>query len=195
MTEKPETLATRLRQFASVCTPGPWKMVKREHGRARRYTDVVCEADEQATICEMPDNDLGVDEFTARYIAASDPQTMLSLLDEIERLAATVARQAAEIMEDIDRINDLVATVARLTVDVEKERAGKCHWISLAGAQSNRADNAEARATAAETRIREAWEAGFKLAVSYGDNWIHFDGEQKERQWETWRAAHSEEDQ
>lgn len=30
---------------------------------------------------------------------------------------------------------------------------------------------------------RAAWEAGFKLAVSYGDNWIHFDGEQKERQW------------
>jgi hypothetical protein len=32
-------------------------------------------------------------------------------------------------------------------------------------------------------RLREAWEAGFRLAVEYGDNWIHFDGEQKERQW------------
>jgi hypothetical protein len=31
--------------------------------------------------------------------------------------------------------------------------------------------------------IRLAWEAGFKLAVGYGDNWPHFDGEQKERQW------------
>lgn len=30
---------------------------------------------------------------------------------------------------------------------------------------------------------RAAWEAGFALARSYGDNAVHFDGEQKERQW------------
>lgn len=35
---------------------------------------------------------------------------------------------------------------------------------------------------------RHAWEAGFNLAVSYGDNWIHFDGEQKERQWKAYCA-------
>jgi hypothetical protein len=31
--------------------------------------------------------------------------------------------------------------------------------------------------------VRFAWEAGFKLCQSYGDNWIHFGGQQKERQW------------
>lgn len=40
-----------------------------------------------------------------------------------------------------------------------------------------------------ETALRAAWEAGFKLAVSYGDNWIHFDGDQKERKWKAYLAA------
>ena len=31
--------------------------------------------------------------------------------------------------------------------------------------------------------IREAWEAGFKLCRSYGDNHWHWDGEQKEQRW------------
>lgn len=31
---------------------------------------------------------------------------------------------------------------------------------------------------------RQAWEAGFTLAVGYGDNHVHFQGEQKERQWQ-----------
>jgi hypothetical protein len=36
---------------------------------------------------------------------------------------------------------------------------------------------------------RAAWEAGFKLAVGYGDNWFHFHGEQKERQWNEYLAS------
>ncbi len=39
---------------------------------------------------------------------------------------------------------------------------------------------------------RVAWEAGFILAVSYNDNWIHFAGEQKERQWNAFVAKHRE---
>ena len=31
--------------------------------------------------------------------------------------------------------------------------------------------------------LRHAWEAGFRLCRSYGDNHHHFDGEQKERKW------------
>lgn len=31
--------------------------------------------------------------------------------------------------------------------------------------------------------IREAWEAGFKLCRSYGDNHWHWDGEQREQRW------------
>lgn len=37
-------------------------------------------------------------------------------------------------------------------------------------------------ATAAN--IRRAWEAGFELCRSYGDNWKHFEGEQKEHHWQ-----------
>ena len=33
---------------------------------------------------------------------------------------------------------------------------------------------------------RAAWEAGFNLAVSYGNNFIHFAGEQRERQWQAY---------
>jgi hypothetical protein len=34
-----------------------------------------------------------------------------------------------------------------------------------------------------EDRLRHAWETGFRLAVAYGDNHAHWDGEQRERQW------------
>jgi hypothetical protein len=40
---------------------------------------------------------------------------------------------------------------------------------------------------------REAWEAGFRLCRSYGDNHAHFDGEQKERQWDAFLAAQERE--
>lgn len=33
-------------------------------------------------------------------------------------------------------------------------------------------------------QLRIAWEAGFKIAVRYNDNYVHFDGEQKEREWQ-----------
>lgn len=35
-----------------------------------------------------------------------------------------------------------------------------------------------------ESRLRQAWEAGFALCASYGDNKHHFCGEQKENQWQ-----------
>jgi hypothetical protein len=37
--------------------------------------------------------------------------------------------------------------------------------------------------------LKAAWESGFKLAVGYGDNHAHFDGEQKERQWRAYLAS------
>lgn len=35
-----------------------------------------------------------------------------------------------------------------------------------------------------EKKLRQAWEAGFALCASYGDNKHHFHGEQKEKQWQ-----------
>lgn len=44
-----------------------------------------------------------------------------------------------------------------------------------------------------EQRERNAWEAGFRLCRAYGDNHPHFDGEQKERQWQAyWRTVSGE---
>lgn len=34
-----------------------------------------------------------------------------------------------------------------------------------------------------QTQLRAAWEEGFRLCRSYGDNHAHFQGDQKERQW------------
>lgn len=39
-----------------------------------------------------------------------------------------------------------------------------------------------------ETLQRHAWEAGFRLCRSYGDNWIHWTGAQKERCWAKYLA-------
>lgn len=44
------------------------------------------------------------------------------------------------------------------------------------------------RVAPVEAELREAWEAGFRLCRSYGDNCAHFDGEQKERQWQAYLA-------
>lgn len=38
--------------------------------------------------------------------------------------------------------------------------------------------------------IRVAWEQGFKLCRGYGDNHVHFQGEQRERQWLAFMAEH-----
>jgi hypothetical protein len=42
---------------------------------------------------------------------------------------------------------------------------------------------------APEDEARVAWEAGFRLCRSYGDNHAHFDGEQKERRWLEYRLS------
>lgn len=42
---------------------------------------------------------------------------------------------------------------------------------------------AQLRAVDQVALLRKAWEAGFALCRSYGDNWINFRGEQKERNW------------
>lgn len=41
-----------------------------------------------------------------------------------------------------------------------------------------------ASAPISEELLRKAWEMGFWLAIDYGDNYGHFQGEQKERMWE-----------
>lgn len=41
-----------------------------------------------------------------------------------------------------------------------------------------------------EERLRHAWECGFRLAVAYGDNHHHWDGEQRERRWRDFVAAY-----
>jgi hypothetical protein len=41
-----------------------------------------------------------------------------------------------------------------------------------------------------EAKARAAWEAGFSLAINYGDNYVHCQGEQRERQWKAhWDSA------
>lgn len=44
-------------------------------------------------------------------------------------------------------------------------------------------------AEAAAQQERVAWEAGFNLALSYGDNWVHFDGERRETQWRRYKET------
>ena len=51
------------------------------------------------------------------------------------------------------------------------------------------AESAEGRARRAEENLRHAWEHGIKIARSYGDNIVHLEGDQKERQWNLYLAA------
>ncbi len=42
----------------------------------------------------------------------------------------------------------------------------------------------EAERDAMKEKMRYAWQSGFELARHYGDNFVHFRGEQKERHWQ-----------
>lgn len=40
-----------------------------------------------------------------------------------------------------------------------------------------------------DKNLRTAWEEGFRLCSSYGDNKHHFCGEQKEKQWQKFKES------
>lgn len=52
-----------------------------------------------------------------------------------------------------------------------------------------RSEVAESLKEGWEKRTREAWEAGFRLCRAYGDNHIHFQGEQKESAWKRFNES------
>ena len=72
----------RLRALAEAATPGPWEDVSNRYGYDVSETWAVEPvAPSVHNICHVT-----VGQRDAAYIAAADPQTVLALLDEIERL-------------------------------------------------------------------------------------------------------------
>lgn len=95
---------------------------------------------------------------------------------------ADFARQLErELIKELQASTAQLAAVTRERDEAKAEEARLGHYANTLNDQL-----ATARADA-----RRAWEAGFRLAVVYGDNHIHFDGEQKEKQWARYLAAHA----
>lgn len=55
--------------------------------------------------------------------------------------------------------------------------------IAIAAARDAEIERLTKERDEARGMLRKAWEAGFALCRRYGDNHVHFEGEQKERQW------------
>ena len=62
-------------------------------------------------------------------------------------------------------------------------REAELHGAALASQLSEKVDELDRLRNDQIARCKEAWEAGFRLCRAYGDNHIHFEGEQKARHW------------
>ena len=94
--DKPMTLPDlkKLREVAEKATPGPWIEAGPSFGAPiPRYTDEIVTVDEDedgdvVSICEMPfAHHDEQNEANAAFIATSNPQTILALLDAYEAIA------------------------------------------------------------------------------------------------------------
>lgn len=79
---------TRLRELAEKATPGPWQTGSAIYGHDFHETIYVTPEVGHRTICDITDRHSG----NAEFIAAVDPQTVIALLDERDRLRNALAR-------------------------------------------------------------------------------------------------------
>jgi hypothetical protein len=96
-----------LRRFAEQATPGPW-----EAAGLNEADDTVITADDDPVCHAHPDD--------TRFIAACDPQTVLAILDERDRLRAALV----EILDEFDasdEAHDPVPRIARRALDAGGE--------------------------------------------------------------------------
>lgn len=113
-----------LRRLAEGATPGPWEM----SGGGEYIAPI--------GILAFPD-DGGVTSADARYIAAANPQTVLALLDEVERFREALRIQTEETRAvavrspshlTVLQLEAVTAERDRLRAQVEKVRALADEW-------------------------------------------------------------------
>lgn len=97
----------------------------------------------------------------------SDGKTADEVVSNFMKLCAATDRVA----ELESQIKDMAAATTEATAQVAE--------LQIRHEQQVAAMNAHYQA-----EMRAAWEAGFQLCRTYGDNSVHFQGDQKERQWE-----------
>ncbi|HEX3058086.1 MAG TPA: hypothetical protein VHP62_01920 [Usitatibacter sp.] len=102
----------------------------------------------------------------------------MELLTEIERLKGELEREQI-------RLAACTAAALGNTESACAQRLAPDHpyYSASYGDVCRAVDREMAYREELEMRVREAWEAGFALCRSYGDNHAHFEGEQKERKW------------
>lgn len=93
--------------------------------------------------------------------------------------AVEIIREALEAATQAQR--ELLEEVRKQRDEARFSPLGDNHHNAAACPYCN--PKLEAQREQLEQAQRNAWEAGFALCRSYGDNHIHFDGEQKERYW------------
>lgn len=100
-----------LRRLAEAATPGPWA---RAIDASRKWNLVLAGAGgpEEARLGKVADDD------DAEFIAATDPTTVLGLIDELDALRARVAFAAAIVSGDatFDRFEELADLRERVKV-------------------------------------------------------------------------------
>lgn len=75
-----------LRRLANAATTGPWKAIQSANGERRFVCETATGLDLFVADCSMLDEGKG----NATFVAAANPQTVLSLLDRIKELEAAI---------------------------------------------------------------------------------------------------------
>jgi hypothetical protein len=97
----------RLRRLAEAATPGPWQWSTYCGGR--RYLSLLASDEPLRLLTHNEDAGYDVSVGNAEYIAATDPTTLLSLIDELDRQHTAIAQAALWLQVGIDNGGRLAA--------------------------------------------------------------------------------------
>lgn len=79
---------SRLKELASRATPGPWECDKWGDGSSGDVSANVLAPSSESVLCH------DIMDFDAAYIAAASPDTVLALVEAVERMRFALARAA-----------------------------------------------------------------------------------------------------
>ena len=89
----------------------------------------------------------------------------------------------ANVLAQVGLIRHLAGCRARMRTPADGDAEFTARVAETLSPSARRIAELERENARLSAALRDAWVMGFKLAVEYGDNYAHFDGEQKERQW------------
>lgn len=128
--------------------------------------------------------------MTYRLISEEDDRNQLAEIEMLEQLHRETMRRLQTARDQIAKARgEAPSEMSGLSISYiikklksQRDEAERSRTLNHAAA-TVAIEQRDALRRCHEKELRVAWEAGFKLCRGYADNHVHFQGEQKERQW------------